>query len=86
VVIELKSGEAPETAITQVLSYIGSLQDEDASCPVRGMLIARSFSTRVRLAARAAGVQLVEYGFSFSFRVVGADGGAVGSPAKRSSV
>jgi DNA-binding NarL/FixJ family response regulator len=85
VVIELKSGEAPETAITQLLAYIGSLQVEDASRPVRGMLIARSFSTRVRLAARAAEVQLVEYGFSFSFRVVGADGGAVGRPAKRSS-
>jgi Endonuclease NucS len=83
VVIELKSGEAPETAVTQLLSYIGSLQDEDASRPARGMLIARSFSTRVRLAARAAGIQLVEYGFSFSFRVVGADGGALGSPADK---
>jgi RecB family endonuclease NucS len=68
VVIELKSGEAPETAVTQLLSYIGSLQDEDASRPARGMLIARSFSTRVRLAARAAGIELVEYGFSFSFQ------------------
>lgn len=70
VVIELKSGEAPETAITQLLSYIGSLRDEDPSKSVRGILIARNFSTRVRLAARAAGIQLVAYGFSFSFRTV----------------
>jgi hypothetical protein len=85
VVIELKSGEAPENAITQLLSYIGSLQAEDDSRPVRGVLIARSFSTRVKLAAHAAGIQLVEYGFSFSFTVVGTNGGALGSPAKGSS-
>ncbi len=85
VVIELKSGEAPATAITQLLSYIGSLQAEDDSRPVRGMLIARSFSTRVKLAAQAARIQLVEYGFRLSFTVVGTDGGPVGSPAKASS-
>lgn len=70
VVIELKSGEAPESAITQVLSYIGSLQTEEASRPVRGMLIARSFSTRVRLAARAASIRLIEYGYIFSFTII----------------
>ena len=73
VVIELKSGEAPENGITQVLSYIGSLQTEEDSRPVRGLLIARDFPTRVRLAARAAGIQLVAYGFSFSFAVVETD-------------
>jgi hypothetical protein len=78
VVIELKSGEAPDSVITQLLSYIGSLQAEDDSRPVRGVLIARSFSKRVRLAAQAAGVQLVEYGFNFSFSVVGPDGGSLG--------
>lgn len=70
VVIELKSGEAPESAVTQVLSYIGSLQAEDEPRAVRGILIARNFPTRVRPAARAAGIQLVEYGFSFTFTVV----------------
>ncbi|MEJ7787211.1 MAG: endonuclease NucS domain-containing protein [Solirubrobacteraceae bacterium] len=70
VVIELKSGEAPETAITQLLSYIGSLQIEDDSRPIRGMLIARDFSTRVCLAAHAAGIQLVAYGFNFSFTIL----------------
>ena len=69
VVIELKSGAAPETAVTQLLSYIGSLHTE-GSQPVRGILIARGFPKRVRLAARAAGIQLVAYGFSFSFTTV----------------
>jgi RecB family endonuclease NucS len=70
VVVELKAGAAPESAITQVLSYIGSLQSDDDPRPVRGMLIAGDFSPRVKLAARAAGIQLVEYGFRFSFAVV----------------
>lgn len=53
VVIELKSGEAPDTVITQLLSYIGSLQAEDDSRPVRGILIARSF-LQAREARRAS--------------------------------
>ena len=69
VVIELKSGEAPTDSVTQVLSYIGSLKDESDQA-VRGVLIARGFSTRVRLAARAAGIELVEYGYSFTFTTV----------------
>jgi RecB family endonuclease NucS len=73
VVIELKSGEAPESAIKQLLSYIGSLQNEDESRPMRGILIARAFPTRVRLAARAAGIQLVAYGFNFSFTMLESD-------------
>lgn len=70
VVIELKSGKAPESAVTQVLSYIGSLQAEEESRPVHGILVARSFTTHTRFAARAAGIKLVEYGFSFSFAIV----------------
>jgi RecB family endonuclease NucS len=69
VAIELKSGEAPDQAITQLLSYIGSLQAETDQ-KVRGVLVAREFSDRVRLAARAAGIQLVEYGYSFTFSTV----------------
>ena len=66
VVIELKAPEAPDSAVTQVLSYIGSLQAETDQ-PVRGVLVARDFSPRVRLAARAAGIQVVKYGYSFTF-------------------
>lgn len=72
VVIELKISEAPDSAIAQVLSYIGSLQTEEDPRAVRGILIARDFTTRVRLAARAAAIQLVEYGFNFSFAPVDA--------------
>src|SRR3954447_4406423 len=77
VVIELKAGEAPDASITQLLSYIGSLATETPT-PIRGVLIARAFSPRVKLAARAAGIQLVEYGFNFTFSAVSeghADGG-----------
>jgi len=70
VVIELKSADAPDSAITQTLSYIGALREEDRNRSVRGVLIARSFSTRVRLAAAASGVELVEYGYEFSFKRV----------------
>jgi RecB family endonuclease NucS len=69
VVIELKSGEAPESAMAQILSYIGALQTEERR-PVRGVLIAHEFSTRMRLAARAAGVTLMQYGYSFTFTAV----------------
>lgn len=81
VVIELKPGKAPESAVTQVLSYIGSLQAEEESRPVRGMLIARDFTKHTRLAARAAAITLVEYGFSFSFDVVDTSSAQVRTPA-----
>lgn len=70
VAIELKSGEAPDSTITQLLSYIGSLQEE-TNQQARGILVAREFSQRVRYAARAAGIQLVEYGYNFTFSTVG---------------
>jgi len=69
VVIELKSGEAPESAMAQILSYVGALQAEETR-PVRAVLIAHEFSTRMRLAARAAGVTLIQYGYSFTFTAV----------------
>jgi len=69
VVIELKSGAAPESAMAQILSYIGALGAEQDQ-PVRGVLIAHEFSSRMKLAARAADVMLVQYGYSFTFAVV----------------
>lgn len=69
VVIELKSGEAPDSAITQLLSYVGPLREE-TSQTVRGMLVAREFPARVRYAARAAGIRLVKYGHEFTFTTV----------------
>ena len=70
VVMELKAGDAPDSAITQLLAYIGSLQEEEPDREVRGMLVARGFPKRVRLAARAAGIELLTYGFSFTFEAV----------------
>jgi hypothetical protein len=40
-VLYQESGEAPDSAITQLLSYIGSLETDGR--PVRGILIARDF-------------------------------------------
>jgi hypothetical protein len=67
VVIELKADEARDSALTQVLGYIGALKDEEKRDDVRGVLVAREFSPRVVYAARVAGVGLVKYGFTFNF-------------------
>ena len=70
VVIELKVGEADRDAIGQILSYIGDLTDHTTQ--VRGILVARDFSARAVAAARAApNIQLVQYGFRFTFETVG---------------
>jgi RecB family endonuclease NucS len=70
VVIELKADEARDSALTQVLGYIGALKEEEARDDVRGILVAREFSSRVVYAARTAGVNLVRYGYSFTFTAV----------------
>jgi RecB family endonuclease NucS len=69
VVIELKTATADRDAVGQILSYMGELMVESPS--VRGMLIARDFSPRAVAAARAApNIELVRYGFRFSFEKV----------------
>jgi Endonuclease NucS len=70
VVIELKADEARDSTLTQVLGYVGALKEEEGRDDVRGVLVAREFSPRVRYAARAAGVDLVQYGYSFTFSAV----------------
>jgi Endonuclease NucS len=67
VVIELKAGEADRDAVGQLLSYMGDMVS-DSSTPVRGILVARGFSTRAISAARATGnVELKRYTFRFMF-------------------
>ena len=67
VVIELKAGPASPDSLTQVLSYMAALEEEEQK-PVRGILVAGSFHDRVVLAARkVADLQLKQYSFSFSF-------------------
>jgi hypothetical protein len=67
VVIELKAGKSPDQAITQVLSYVGSLNKEDRTRNVRAVLVASDFGDRVKLAAAAAGVRLFQYSVRFDF-------------------
>jgi hypothetical protein len=50
VVVELKRGRAGDRAIGQLLGYMGARRN-DSSTPVRGLLIAESFTPRAREAA-----------------------------------
>jgi RecB family endonuclease NucS len=69
VVIELKTRTADREAIGPILAYMGELMAITAS--VRGILVAKDFSSRAVTAARAVPhVQLVRYGFRFSFETV----------------
>jgi hypothetical protein len=69
VVVELKAGEADREAIGQILSYMGDLLDEEEQ--VRGIIVARSFTTRAISAARSVPtIQLIQYGFQFNFEPI----------------
>ncbi len=73
VVIELKAGEADRDAIGQLLSYMGQVV-ETVARPVRGILVAGSFSARAISAARVlANVELKAYSFKFFFNSVKAE-------------
>lgn len=70
VVIELKAVKAPRDAVAQLLAYMGDMAEE-ALGPVRGILIAPDFDSRALSAVRVVpNVQLVKYGFRFSFSAV----------------
>ena len=70
VVIELTAGRAELTAIGQLLSYMGSV-DNDLNRPIRGILVPNDFHPRLVLAARAvAEITLMAYSFQFSFNEV----------------
>ena len=67
VVIELKPGKAPDSSLTQLLSYMAAVQQSD-QCEVRGVLVARAFSKRLTWAAKAVpNVTLKTYSFQFTF-------------------
>jgi RecB family endonuclease NucS len=69
VVIELKAGKARDSALGQLLGYIGCLATPEQE--VRGILVASSFETRVVFAARALpNIKLLEYELSFSLREI----------------
>ena len=67
VIIELKAGEAKDSAIGQIARYMGWFARRDLSAP-RAILVAGGFSDSVRYAAIAVpGLKLVTYKVAFSF-------------------
>lgn len=69
VVIELKAGKAKDSALGQLLGYMGCLSASETT--VRGILVASNFDSRVVFAARAlSNVKLVRYQLSFNLEEV----------------
>lgn len=67
VVIELKTGEADDHDVTQILRYEGELASNGK--PVRGILVAGAFSRRARTAAsHVNNLRLREYRYNFVFK------------------
>ncbi len=51
VVIEVKSGLADDSTLTQLLSYMSSIEGEEGK-PVRGIIVAEDFTRRLLLASK----------------------------------
>jgi RecB family endonuclease NucS len=69
VVIELKAGKAKDSALGQLLGYVGCLSASESN--VRGILVASSFDLRVIFAARGLpSVKLVRYQLSFDLQEI----------------
>lgn len=70
VVIELKVGQAKDSAVGQIARYLGWYSRQDGERP-RGMLIASEFSDAVRYATEAIpDLSLVQYRVQFAFRAI----------------
>ena len=68
VVVELKAGKTDSRAIAQILGYMGDLQEEDDTKPVRGILVAHDFDKRTKSAASVVPtLSLVKYSIEFKF-------------------
>ena len=73
VVIELKAGRAEPDSITQLLAYMGTIDNPEGK-HVRGILVANGFNSRVRHAAKAVpNVDLRSYSYKVSFGDVGSE-------------
>jgi len=72
VVIELKAGKASDSALGQVLGYMGYVSDQIAKeKSVRGVIIASDFEDRLKYAARQVpNISLKSYKVNFSFQNV----------------
>ena len=70
VVIEVKVGDAKDSAIGQIARYLGWYAKTESK-PPRGILIAGEFSDAVQYAANAiSNLALVTYSVQFSFKEV----------------
>ena len=68
VVIELKTGTARQSAVGQVLSYMGDIAEEEPDRGVRGILVAGDFDRKARSAARMVpNLTLRSYRVRFEF-------------------
>ena len=69
VVIELKAVKAKDSALGQLLGYIGCLSQENPN--VRGILVASDFDKRVVFAVKALpNIKLIKYELSFNLREI----------------
>lgn len=67
VIIELKAAKAPDSALTQLLGYMGSIEPQEA-VKVRGILVAEEFSDRLISAAKLVpDLSLKTYSVRFTF-------------------
>lgn len=67
VVIELKTGTAPTDSITQILAYMGTIDNPDGRL-IRGILVPDDFPSRVVYSAKAVPyLSLKSYSFQFKF-------------------
>ena len=69
VVIELKAGKAKDSALGQILGYIGCLSSSHKN--IRGILVASDFDPRVVFAAKALpNIKLIKYELKFNLREI----------------
>lgn len=69
VVIELKAGKAKDSALGQLLGYMGCLSGSGTN--VRGILVASRFDSRVVFAAKGlSNIKLVKYQLSFNLQEI----------------
>jgi len=71
VAIEIKAGKAKDSALGQLLGYMGCLLSSNEQPKVRGILVASSFDTRVICAVKGLpNVKLVKYQLSFNLEEI----------------
>ena len=68
VVIELKAGKAKDSALGQLLGYMGAIIEMKNTNNVRGILVASDFDNRLIYASKAtSNLRLIKYTLNFNF-------------------